>query len=217
MWRRSSSARDGTCREAPLVQYYFLRADRLRETTLTTLPALQTLLSDPATRGWVVKVELNFDDACRGKYVGEFLACSHRWLADGQADPHRAPPDPNGKQLAVMNDHLTAHPAIKFLWLDWCCMWQGNKEGQREITVDEKSEFDRMLGEVNMLYLGCQAQVLLDFSYLSRFWTMYEAWLSCLQPTVHGLQLAQGDAASRCHIRPILGASDGCTCHVSVS
>ena len=42
------------------------------------------------------------------------------------------------------------------VWVDWLCMWQGDKEGQREITVDEKYEFDQMLGEVNMLYLGCQ-------------------------------------------------------------
>ena len=27
-----------------------------------------------------------------------------------------------------------------------------------------------MLGEINMLYLGCQVLVLLDLSYLSRFW-----------------------------------------------
>ena len=88
-------------------------------------------------------------------------------------------------------------------------MWQGDKEGQREITVDEKVELDQMLGEVNMLYLGCQVLLLLDLSYLSRFWTIYEAWLSHLEPTAQGLQLAQGDAAARCHIVPILGASEG--------
>ena len=38
---------------------------------------------------------------------------------------------------------------------------------------------------------------------------MYEAWLSHLQPTTQGLQLARGDAANRCHIVPILGASEG--------
>ena len=86
---------------------------------------------------------------------------------------------------------------------------QGDKEGQREITVDEKFEFDHMLGQVNMLYLGCQVLLLLDLSYLTRFWTMYEAWLSHLQPTTQGLQLAQGDAANRCHIMPILGTSEG--------
>ena len=35
-----------------------------------------------------------------------------------------------------------------------------------------------MLKKVNWLYLGCSVLVLLDLSYLSRFWTQFEAWLS---------------------------------------
>lgn len=94
-----------------------------------------------------------------------------------------------------------------------------------------------MLGEVNLLYLGCQVLVLLDLSYLSRFWvrccpqrhvghthwmltawrsppyasrsqTMYEGWLSQQQPTAQGLKLAQAQHATRCTIVPILGASE---------
>ena len=201
--------RRGTRREAPRVKYYFVRADQLRGTTATTLPALQTMLADAEMRDWVVEKEMNFDDACRGKYLEEYLTCSHRWLTEGAKDPRRAPPDPKGVQLAAIKEHLAAHPETKYVWLDWPCMWQGDKEGQRDITVDEKAEFDRMLGEVNLLYLGCQVLVLLDLSYLSRFWTMYEGWLSRLQPTAQGLQLAQGAAAARCHIVPILGASEG--------
>jgi len=200
--------RRGTRREAPRVKYYFVRADQLRGTTATTLPALQTMLADAKMRDWVVEKAMNFDDACRGKYLEEYLTCSHRWLTEGAKDPRRAPPDPKGVQLAAIKEHLAAHPEIKYVWLDWPCMWQGDKEGQRDITVDEKAEFDRMLGEVNLLYLGCQVLVLLDLSYLSRFWTMYEGWLSRLQPTAQGLQLAQGAAAARCHIVPILGASE---------
>ena len=202
-------ARRGVRREAPRIKYYFVRADKVRETTATTLPAFQTMLADATMRDWIVEKEMSFDEACRGKYVDEYLACSHRWLTEGTANPRRAPPDPKGVQLAAIKEHLAARPKIKYVWLDWFCMWQGDKEGQRNITVDEKAEFDRMLGEVNLLYLGCSVLVLLDLSYLSRFWTMYEAWLSRLQPTTQGLQLAQGDAATRCHIVPILGASEG--------
>ena len=50
--------------------------------------------------------------------------------------------------------------------------------------------------------------VLLDLSYLSRFWTMYEGWLAMQQPTHDGLVLAGAEQASRCTIMPILGASD---------
>lgn len=186
-----------------------MRADKLRGTVATTLPALQTILEDATLPDWIVAKEMNFDDACRGKYAEEYLTCSHRWLTDGTTNPRRAPPDPKGVQLAAIKEHLAARPQIKYVWLDWICMWQGDKEGQRDITVDEKAEFDHMLGEVNMLYLGCQVLVLLDLSYLSRFWTMYEAWLSRLQPMAQGLKLAQGEAAARCHILPILGASEG--------
>ena len=160
-------------------------------------------------RDWIVAKEMNFDDACRGNYEEEYLACSHRWLTDGTANPSRAPPDPKGQQLTAITGHLATHTKIKYVWVDWFCMWQGGKDGQRDITVDERGEFELMLGEVNLLYLGCQVLVLLDLSYLSRFWTMYEAWLSRLQPTAQGLKLAQGDAAARCQIVPILSASSG--------
>ncbi|CAK0899097.1 unnamed protein product, partial [Prorocentrum cordatum] len=97
---------------------------------------------------------------------------------------------------------------VKYLWLDWPCMWQANKEGQREITVDEKAEFDLMLSEVNMLYLGCRVVILLDMTYLSRFWTLYEAWLSQMKPTSTGLKPALISDASRCDVVPIMGAND---------
>jgi len=197
-----------TRRESPRIKYYFVRADKLRETKATTLPALQSLLANRETRDWIIEIEMNFDDACRGKYVDEYLTVSHRWLTDGAANPRRAPPDPKGVQLAAIKRHLAVRPKVKYVWLDWLCMWQGGKEGERDINVDERTEFGRMLGEINMLYLGCQVLVLLDLSYLSRFWTMYEAWLSRQQATAQGLKLAVQDAA-RCTIVPILGASEG--------
>lgn len=36
----------------------------------------------------------------------------------------------------------------------------------------------RVLRTVNLLYLGTRVLVLADISYLSRFWTQFEAWLS---------------------------------------
>lgn len=43
-------------------------------------------------------------------------------------------------------------------------MPQGNK------TQSEKEEFGQMLPNINMLYLGTQVLILLDLSYMSRFW-----------------------------------------------
>jgi len=186
------------------VKYYFVLADKVRESTRTTIPALQTMLEDPELRGWIVTRELNFDDAIRGRYRKEYVSVSHRWMTEGAPEPRRAPPDPKGVQFAAIKQYLTKRDEVKYLWLDWPCMWQANKEGQREITVDEKAEFDLMLSEVNMLYLGCRVVILLDMTYLSRFWTLYEAWLSQMKPTSTGLR----PGGSRCDVVPILGAND---------
>ena len=130
-----------TRRDSPRIKFYFVLADKLRGSKATTLPALQSLLANPETRDWVVEIEMNFDDACRGKYVDEFLTVSHRWLTEGAADPRRAPPDPKGKQLAAIKEHLAVRPMVKYVWLDWFCMWQGGKDGERDINVDERAEF----------------------------------------------------------------------------
>ena len=52
-----------------------------------------------------------------------------------------APPDPKGVQLAAIKKHLAARPKVKYVWLDWFCMWQGGKDGERDINVDERAEF----------------------------------------------------------------------------
>ena len=48
---------------------------------------------------------------------------------------------------------------------------------QGERTEDEKKEFKMTLNVINMLYLGARVQILLDFSYINRFWTQFEAWV----------------------------------------
>ena len=47
---------------------------------------------------------------------------------------------------------------------DYSSMPQGERNEQK------KQDFLRMLRQVNLLYLGCHVLVLLDLSYLSRFW-----------------------------------------------
>ena len=189
------------------MRYYFVRADKLRATERETLPALQTLNDDPQYRGWVVPMEMNFDDACRGAYVADYCAVSHRWLTDGTKHPKRAPPDPEGVQLKALKQYLQRRTEIKYVWVDWLCMWQADKEGERELTSAERDEFKRMLAEVNLLYLGCKVLVLLDLSYVSRFWTSYEAWLGSQSPTGEGIRLADA-RSSRWEIVRILRANE---------
>jgi hypothetical protein len=41
----------------------------------------------------------------------------------------------------------------------------------KDRTRIEKVQFKWMLRNVNIIYLGCSVLILLDLSYLSRFWT----------------------------------------------
>ncbi len=123
-------------------------------------PALQTMRDDEEMRHWIVEKQMNFADACRGVYLTEYVTISHRWLTDqikGEEAKKRAPPDPNGVQLQAIKDYLVSQPSVTYVWVDWLCMWQKGKDGQREITPAEEAEFNQMLSEVNMLwgrYLG---------------------------------------------------------------
>ena len=65
---------------------------------------------------------------------------------------------------------------------------------QGDRTPAEKAAFVHMLGNVNSLYLGCSVLILLDLSYLSRFWTQFEAWLSMQTPSPSGLSPSKEDA-----------------------
>ena len=58
-----------------------------------------------------------------------------------------------------------------------------------------------------MLYLGTTVLILLDLSYVSRFWTQFEAWLSMQFATPDGLKPAVGTANARHHIVPIQNAA----------
>ena len=42
-------------------------------------------------------------------------------------------------------------------------------------TADDAAHFKWMLRNVNLLYLGCAVLIVMDISYLSRFWTVCSA------------------------------------------
>ena len=90
-------------------------------------------------------------------YQREVLIVSHRW-------EERGDPDPKRKQFDALQDFLRERPRYRFVWVDYSCMPQGER------TAQEKVDFKRMLRNVNLLYLGCSVLILLDGTYLSRFW-----------------------------------------------
>ena len=104
-------------------------------------------------------------------------------------------------------------------------------QGKR--TPAEKVAFKHMLSNINLLYLGCHVLVLLDLSYMSRFWvwaqllnprgvatradarvhchfaqTQFEAWLAMQQTTANGLKSCSvEDSVKRCTVVPIYNAN----------
>ena len=96
------------------------------------------------------------------KAVSDLLAVSHRWRTLGA----------RGAGARAIRVYLDAHPEVVGVWFDFA-----HAAGQ-ERTPAEAARFKHMLGNVNLLYLGCRVLALLDISYLSRFWTQFEAWLS---------------------------------------
>jgi len=81
---------------------------------------------------------------------------------------------------------------------------------QGEKSMAERVQFDFMLQNVNLLYLGLKVLILLDQTYVSRFWTQFEAWLSMQKPSASGLTPAQDEdgVPRRFHIVPIHSAND---------
>jgi hypothetical protein len=163
-----AAAAAGGCR------FFFVDAERLKAFEGKTMPHYQELLrSHP---GLLVPRVITFAEACAGTLT-DILTVSHRWMA-----PHD--PDADGTQLRATQAHLKAHPETKWVWYDAWCMPQGQR------TEAEIVEFKATLKEVNILYLGTRVLIILDLSYLSRFWTQFEAWLAMQQPTKDGLRPA---------------------------
>ena len=76
---------------------------------------------------------------------------------------------------------------------------------QGERTEQEQIEFLAMLKEINLLFLASSVLIIMDRTYMSRFWTQYEAWLSMMQVSDEGLVAADA-ATSRATIITIHGA-----------
>ena len=158
-----------------------------------SLPFFQEIRDDYATEEPLVEVALDYADVVKGTHIETTLAVSHRWM---QPDD----PDPDGEQLKALKGFLNspAGQKIERVWLDSACMPQDLPKGSR--SAEDAAAFKRMLKEVNRLYLGTTVLILLDMSYVSRFWTQFESWLSMQYATPSGLKSAVGTEKQRHHI-----------------
>lgn len=163
-------------RAADEVTFYFVDADFIRMSKMNTLPSWQELKQQPEI---LVRRTFSKGDAYRRRYCREYCAVSHRWESSEQ-------PDAEGAQLKKIREHLLMEGAdVKFVWFDYWCMPQGKR------TKAEMIHFRWMHYNANLLFLGASVLLLVDISYLIRFWTQYEAWMSLQTTTSTGLRPAE--------------------------
>jgi len=173
--------------------FWFVDADRIRSCDdLETLPSFQQLCKQ---EGWmhthtIKQAQVYTYDGSLSK---KFCAVSHRWLNPKE-------PDKSGEQFKAIRNYLLENVNIAFVWFDFWCMPQGKRTGP------ERVQFMHMLKNVNLLYLGTSVLILLELSYISRFWTQFEAWLAMQKIGDKGLEPASAEER-RCKIVPILNAN----------
>ena len=188
--RRVQALVDGEAARG-LCSFFFVSAEWILQQT-SSPPKFQDLLG---IEGAVVQKTLDAGRAYRSEYASdELLAVSHRWETPSA-------PDTTGKQLERLQAHLRENRRIRYVWYDFWCMPQGNR------SPSQKLHFVWMLKNVNLLYLGCSVLILLDISYLSRFWTQMEAWLSMQLGGTDGLAPA-AESMRRCAIECLHTATE---------
>ena len=163
----------------------------MRGCPLERLPRLQDL--QRTHPDWVVKKPVDMTSSLLGDYRQSMLGVSHRW-------EHPDEPDTKGTQLAALKRYLDGHPEIEHVWFDFPCM------PQRPRSPEDDDEFAEMLSNVNVIYIGMRVLILLDMSYMSRFWTQTESWMSMQDASTSGLATAS-EGRRRYTIVPLHNAS----------
>ena len=156
--------------------FYFVRADAIRNGEITLRSSFLKLKDEHPE--CIERKRMTFKEALSGTFVDTVCTVSHRWETSEE-------PDTQNVQLDALSSFLTEDPRgkrIDWIWYDYLCMPQGATR-----TEEQKVEFKVMLRNINMLYLGVTVLILLDISYMSRFWTQFEAWLSFMQGSKVGL------------------------------
>ena len=142
--------------------FYFVHRDIILSYQSTSLPCMQQLRDSQQ----LVKLSIDIASAfCGDGPITKVLFVSHRWETPEA-------PDLQGVQLKEVQQHLKENQDLKFVWFDFWCMPQGNR------TSAEEEMFRDTLKAIADLYLTAKVLILLDNSYSSRFWTLFEAWLS---------------------------------------
>jgi len=159
----------------------FLPRAEVLQCASTALPSMQRLRA----AGKLRRKTVDLAAAYRGEgFVKRVLFVSHRWETPGA-------PDSTGAQLQAIQAHLDAHPGLDFVWFDYSCMPQKESATVDGRSARERREFQLMLLSIADLYLTSKVLILLDNTYMTRFWTLMESWCAMMTVTPRGVRAAR--------------------------
>ena len=141
--------------------FNFIDASKLRaDNSEKELPKMVSLQELRKTKSdWIVQKPISLEQVLLGNYVSEICTLSYRWCKSDD-------PDPDGEQLAVVREYVRKHSDIKFVFIDFLCLAQGER------TSKDKIDFFTMLPNMYLLYLGTSVLVcIISRQYMERFWT----------------------------------------------
>ena len=192
---RMDSAIESATFNRRLAPYYFMRASTVLSWGRASSPPR---FQDLQKRGLLDCVTIDILSAYQNG-VEDTLFISHRW-------EDASVPDGQAAQLKVIQAHLQAHPSIKYVWYDYWCMPQRRTDGVDDRTPAQLAEFHRMLQGIADLYLTMRVLIIVDMTYLGRFWTTLEAYCAVQKATPAGLRPCSDDEGKRYHIECIHNA-----------
>ena len=155
------------------------------------LLGMRTLLR----RGDLIPVDVSDEEIVQGA-LNDYRCLSHRW----DTKKH---PDPSMVKKRKLIEILLRNKDIKGLWIDFCCLPQGDKSDA------ESHFFTESLVKVNILYLCGRVIAMLDQKYAGRFWTQYELFLALHKATLNGLEtVSEEERDAKCMVVELGAAVD---------
>jgi len=132
----------------------------------------------------------------------------HRPLTAQYVCLHLSRPSSLHSLLPVLHLHPPRSPLLLLLSLPRHRRPQRQDKDTDDRSPAEMAEFAYMLSCIADLYLTTKVLILLDNSYVGRFWTMMEAWCAMQMVTSQGVRACESEAEKRYTITCIWNADE---------
>lgn len=164
-----------TAKEGAIFHAFFLKASAVAcVPDGRRFPSFEEVLN----RGWLQSVPFSPAQVVGGEFRQPgFLVVGHSWVSAQH-------PDPKGEQLSVIKKHLAAHPKVRWIWYDYCCMPLQQRAGRCSKGGPTLEQSYRALCVEHMLwmYLAAPTLLILDARSEDCFWSRMQAYLASQEP-----------------------------------